>query len=69
MVNFLMLKLKNVTKMKKTIIIVIILISANCFSQTLNDTIPYLKSKILPQYFALSEQTIKYPHLIIYHIL
>ncbi len=34
--------------MRKTIIIAILLISTNCFSQTLNDTIPYLKSKILP---------------------
>jgi hypothetical protein len=31
-----------------TIIAAILLISTNCFSQTLNDTIPYLKSKILP---------------------
>lgn len=31
-----------------TIIVAAILISTNCFSQTLNDTIPYLKSRILP---------------------
>jgi hypothetical protein len=48
MARFLKLKLKNVTKMRKIIIIAILLISTNCFSQTLNDTIPYLKSKILP---------------------
>jgi len=34
--------------MKRTVIIVIILISVNCIGQTLNDTIPYLQSKILP---------------------
>jgi hypothetical protein len=33
--------------MKKTLILVAIIISTSCLSQTINDTIPYLKSEII----------------------
>lgn len=47
MVKLLVSKLKNVTKMKKTLVLAAIIISTNCLSQTINDTIPYLRSKII----------------------